>query len=101
MKTTQILTTMLCVCTLFTLTACGKSKPSTNAEINKNDIPSYLEDYDPNYPYICNHVNNLYHLTSCPDLLTQKSNMFHYYKTEESAKQDGHTPCETCLGIGE
>ena len=107
MKLKQLIITVLCLCSLLTLAACGKTEPNTtsaplpsaNTDTPENNIPPFLEDDfdDPDFPYVCNHTNNLYHLTSCLDVPTQESKIFTYYKTEEDAKKNGYTPCEKCL----
>ncbi len=99
MKPKQILITVLCICTLFALAACGKNNPTASTITNKSDIPPSFEDNmdDPDYPYVCNHITNFYHLTTCPDVSVQESKIFTYYKSEENAKQNGYIPCARCL----
>nr|QGT51033.1 hypothetical protein Firmicute1046_1090 [uncultured Firmicutes bacterium] len=99
MKQKRLFTIALCLCLLLSLAACGTPEPSTSTVTNKFDIPPFPEDDmdDPDYPYVCNYNTNLYHLTSCPDVLAQENKIFTYYKSEENAKQKGYTPCEKCL----
>ncbi len=95
----KLFTLVLLFTMLFIFSACGKNEPDKSDVTSKSDIPTFFEDDmdDPDYPYVCNYNTNLYHLTSCPDVLAQENKIFTYYKSEENVKQKGYIPCTKCL----